>query len=162
MNVVSDNLSHKLNVFDCMFIITELLTGKLWIILIEEDVLNDSIHRHLESHFVYFFCSTWYQFNFTFSPPLIFNPNYRCVKQHLQLNRTPYVSAPPTVPNLGSASRRRVFRQATTNPSWTGGSPTTRPTTKRRRSTAIRSPSLAAAELYTLLKVRWRSGRWQI
>ena len=46
MNVVSDNLSHKLNVFDCMFIIIELLTGKLWIILIEEDVLNDSIHRH--------------------------------------------------------------------------------------------------------------------
>ena len=46
MNVVSDNLSHKLNVFDCMFIIIKLLTGKLWIILIEEDVLNDSIHRH--------------------------------------------------------------------------------------------------------------------
>ena len=158
MNVVSDN--YKLNVFDCMFIIIKLLTGKLWIILIEEDVLNDSIHRHWESHFVYFCVAL--DINFTFSPPLIFNPNYRCVKQHLQLNRTPYVSAPPTVPNLGSASRRRVFRQATTNPSWTGGSPTTRPTTKRRRSTAIRSPSLAAAELSTLLKVRRRSGRWQI
>ena len=151
-------LSHKLNVFDCMFIFIKLLTGQLWIILIEEDVLNDSIHRHWESHFAYFFVAL--DISFTFSPPLIFNPNYWCVKQHNQLNRTPYVSAPPTVPNLGSASRRRVFRQATTNPSWTGGSPTTRPTTKKRRSTAIRSPSLAAAGLSTLLKVRRGSGRW--